>query len=139
MKPKPSSRAPRRHARRRRSAAASRAACRPTASPAKASAATPTTTATIVLTWATSGGWTDERTQKLRRQEGRPRGRGCAGQGRPAPADVQPPQGVQVLLGQDRRHQLQGHEAAAPLRAGAREDSAAPHLGYLRAAPAEAP
>src|SRR5436190_13470663 len=99
----------------------------------------PTTTATTALTWATSAeGWTDERTQDFRRQEGRPRGRRCAGQGRPAPPDVPPPQGVQVLLGQDRRHQLQGHQAAAPVRAGAREDSAAPYLGHLRTAPAEA-
>ena len=94
-----------------------RAACRPTGSPARASAATPTTTATIALTWATSEGWTDERRRKsFGGQEAataRATAPGAHGQGRPAASDVPPPQGLQVLLGQDRRHQLQGHEAAA--------------------------
>ena len=56
----------------------------------------------------------------------------------PAPPDVPPPQGLQVLRGQDRRHQLQGRQAARAVRAGARQDSAAPHLGHLRDAPAQA-
>ena len=56
----------------------------------------------------------------------------------PAPHAVPPPQGLQVLRGQDRRHQLQGREADRAVRARARQDSAAAHLRHLRDAPAQA-
>ena len=50
----------------------------------------------------------------------------------PAARAVPPPQGLQVLRGQDRRHQLQGRQAAERLRPRARQGAAAPHLGHVR-------
>ena len=47
-------------------------------------------------------------------------------------------EGMPVLRREDRRHQLQGREAAAQLRGRARQDHAPPHLGRVRAAPAAA-
>src|SRR5262245_3357119 len=84
--------------------------------------------------------WSDEREARIRRRrtwQGGWAGR-SAGQGRPASSNVPPAEGVQVLRGQDRRHQLQGHEAPDAVRARAGEDSAAPDFGNVRNAPAEA-
>ena len=49
-----------------------------------------------------------------------------------------PAEGLQVLRGEARVRGLEGHQAAAVLHSRARKDPAAPHLGHLRAAPAEA-
>ena len=68
----------------------------------------------------------------------RERGDRRQGAGAAARRAVPPAQGLQVLRGQDRRHQLQGREAAAAVRAGARQDPAAAHLGHVRDAPAQA-
>src|SRR5258705_3044260 len=126
--------APRIHA-----AGASPAACPPIGSLVKDSAGTWMTTAMIVLICLK--GWSDERgKEKLRKRrtwQDHRHGR-TAGEGRPAPSDVPSPQGLQVLRGQDRRHQLQGHEASDAVRARARQDPAAPDFGNLRHAPAEA-
>ena len=96
-----------------RSAAASSAGCRRSGSPAKAA---PARTAT---TWTTIGltGWRfkpchsdkDARAAAAAASGGDKKA-GRQGKG-PAPPDVPPPQGLQVLRGQDRRHQLQGRQA----------------------------
>src|SRR5688572_28529701 len=93
------------------------------------------TIATIASTWA--GRRCDERQEEFRRPREDQR-LVAAGQGCAAPADVPAPQGLQVLLGQDRRHQLQGRQAPDAVRAGAGEDSAAADLRDVRDAPAEA-
>src|SRR5262245_59101452 len=85
--------------------------------------------------------WSDERETRIRRRRWPRQGGGAgwpAGKGRSTPSDVPPAEGVQVLLGQDRRHQLQGHQAPDAVRARAREDSSAPDFGDVRDAPAEA-
>ena len=124
-----------------RAAVVWRAACPPIGSRVKDSGS-PMTIVTIASTWA-----------RRRAMNGRKSfgggaaaaaaaaapARRRAGQGSgPAPSDVPSPQGLQVLRGQDRRHQLQGHQAADAVRPGARQDPPAPHLGHLCHAPAEA-
>ena len=69
---------------------------------------------------------------------GRPRRTWRRQEGRQEAHAVPAPEGLQVLRGQDRRHQLQGRQAAGTVRAGARQDSAAPHLGHLCDASAQA-
>ncbi len=66
---------------------------------------------------------------RRRRQEGRR-------QAGAAPWAVSPSQGLQVLRGQNRRHQLQGRQAPDRLRAGAGQGPAAAHLRHLREASA---
>src|SRR5437016_218788 len=58
-----------------------------------------------------------------------------------APAPAQPSvaqESLPLLRREDRRHQLQGHEAAAQLHRRARQDRAPAHFGRVRAAPAAA-
>src|SRR5262245_15384614 len=87
-------------------AGASRAVCHLIVRRARVNVAKLMTIARIASTWGRNS---DEREEGFRRWR-RPRqvvGQ-SAEQGWSAPADVPSPQSLQVLFGQDRRHQLQG-------------------------------
>src|SRR5204862_4862304 len=92
-------------------------------------------TTTVLTVWRYSDAiWTRtiRRRPRTRREETDRQGKGAA------PHAVPAPQGLQVLCGQDRRYQLQGRQAARPVRSRARQDSAAADFGHVRDAPAQA-
>ena len=80
--------------------------------------------------------WPSGRSGRPARRRRRPRG--SRGQGRRQALLLPPPQGLQVLRGQDRLRRLQGREAALGLRARAGQDPAPAHVRHLRRAPAQA-
>ena len=66
------------------------------------------------------------------RGRGGSRNGGCRqGGGRPAPFALPTPEGLQVLLREDRLYRLQGRADAHAVRAGSRQDPAAPDLGRV--------
>src|SRR5688572_8700794 len=116
----------------RRAVVELRAACRPIGSLVKDSAVSSKTSA-MTRTALTVRRTYDEREKRFRRRRwSRSFDTGAAGKGRHAPADVPAAQGLQVLRGEDRRHQLQGHEAADVVRPREGEDRAATHFGHMR-------